>query len=94
MGCMDDGTSPNGLATEKGARAGETKREAFKRLAERRTNAVLEKLRILSNCANPYAYEWEDDDIGQIFGTIDQEVKLARGRFQQAQRSRRQFKLQ
>lgn len=74
-------------------RKGETKRDAFKRLAERRTNAVLEKLRILSNCANPYAYEWDEDDIRQVFGTIDHEVKLARARFQQMQRSRRQFKL-
>jgi len=84
----------NGVTGDGQARSGETKRDAFKRLAVRRTNAVLDKLRILSNCANPYAYEWDDDDIRQIFGSIDQEVKLARARFQQVQRSRREFKLQ
>jgi hypothetical protein len=71
----------------------ESKSDAFKRLAERRTNAVLDKIRILSNCANPYAYEWNDEDVRLIFGTIEQEVKLAKARFLQAQRSRRQFKL-
>lgn len=78
-----------------GVRPGnESKRAAFKRLAERRTNAVLEKIRILANCANPYAYEWDEGEVQLIFGTIEQEVKLAKGRFLQAQRSRREFRLQ
>lgn len=36
----------------------ETKRERFLRVAERRTNNVLYRIRVLSNCANTYSYEW------------------------------------
>lgn len=70
----------------------ETKREAFLRLAEKRTNAVLEKLRVLSNCANPYAYDYSDEDIQKIFRAIEHELKMARAKFQNQRR--REFKLE
>ena len=69
----------------------DTKREAFLRLAEKRTNAVLERIRILSNCANPYAYEYEEEDIRRIFAAIEQELKVARARF--GNREKREFRL-
>jgi hypothetical protein len=69
----------------------ESKREAFLRLAERRTNVVLEKIRVLSNCANPYAYEYTDDDLRRIFAAIDQELRVAKAKFQNHQK--REFKL-
>jgi hypothetical protein len=93
-GPMQQALHSNGTAEADAPRVAETKRTAFKRLAEKRTNAILEKIRILSNCANPYVYEWDEEDVRKIFLTVDQELKLAKGRFQQAQRSRRQFKLQ
>lgn len=68
-----------------------TKRDAFVRLATKRTNAVIERLRILGNCSNPYAYEYEEDDIRRIFAAIEREVKTARSRFRA--RSSRQFVL-
>ena len=43
--------------------AQEAKRQAFVRLASKRTEAVIERLRVLSNCSNPYAYEYTDDDV-------------------------------
>ncbi len=61
------------------------------RLAEKRTNAVIDKIRILSNCANPYAYEWEEDDVRKMFQAIDNEVRIAKVKFQSARR--RSFKL-
>lgn len=70
----------------------ETKREAFLRLAERRTNAVLEKVRVLSNCANPYAYEYTEDDVRKIFTAIEGELRAARAKFQGSRP--RQFKLE
>ena len=71
----------------------ETKREAFKRLAERRTNAILDRIRILANCANPYAYEYNEDDVRLMFAAIDQELKLARSKFANNHR-RREFRLE
>jgi len=70
----------------------ETKRQAFLRLAEKRTNAVLERVRVLSNCANPYAYEYGDEDVQRIFKAIDQELRLAKAKFQNHRK--RQFKLE
>ncbi len=67
------------------------KREAFVRLAERMTNAVLEKIRILGNLSNPYAYEYSEDDIRKIFVAIEQELKASRAKFQN--QTRKQFKL-
>lgn len=70
---------------------GESKRDAFLRLAEARTAAVLERLRVLGNCANPYAYEYTPDDVKKIFAAIDQELRVTKAKFQQQQN--RQFRL-
>ena len=69
------------------------KRDAFLRLAEKRTNAVIDKIRILSNCANPYAYEYSDQDVRKIFEAIEEELKVARTRFMQGKRRDTEFKL-
>jgi hypothetical protein len=67
------------------------KREAFVRLAERRTNGVLEKVRVLGNLSNPYAYEYTDEDVRKIFSAIEQELRRTRLKFQN--HKKRQFKL-
>ena len=72
--------------------AADPKREAFLRLAERRTNAVLEKIRILTNCANPYAYSYDEADVKKMFSVIEREVRIARGKFEQPRRGH-EFKL-
>ena len=59
----------------------ETKREKFQRLAEVRTNTVLQKIRILANCANTATYEYEESDVSAIFSAIEAELKLARSQF-------------
>jgi hypothetical protein len=69
----------------------EPKREAFSRLAERRTNAILDRIRTLGNLSNPYAYSYSDEDIRKIFGAIDQELKVTRLKFQN--HKKRVFKL-
>ena len=69
----------------------ESKSEAFRRLAERRTNAILDRIRVLGNLSNPYVYEYSDDDIRAIFNAIDQELKLTRAKFQNQRK--REFKL-
>jgi hypothetical protein len=69
----------------------EQKREAFARLAEKRTNAVLERIRLLGNLSNPYAYAYSEEDVKLIFGEIDRELKVNRVKFQNHRK--RQFKL-
>ena len=64
------------------ASSGETKRERFLRVAERRTNNVLYRIRVLSNCANTYSYEFSPADVEMIFDAIDGELLRARSRFE------------
>lgn len=65
----------------------ESKSEAFRRLATRRTNAVTEKLRILGHCANPWQYEYTEEDVKKIFKAIDTELRLVKGKFHNSSRS-------
>ncbi|MEI7943051.1 MAG: hypothetical protein WCH76_07835, partial [Candidatus Riflemargulisbacteria bacterium] len=44
------------------------KLERFKRLAVYRTNEVLNKIRVLSNCSNRSAYEYTEEEINKIEG--------------------------
>lgn len=64
------------------------KSDAFRRLAAQRTNAVLEKLRILGNCSNRALYEYSDEDVRKIFRTIQSEVNKARTKFSDGDRER------
>ncbi len=59
----------------------ENKRERFKRLATIRTNAVLERLRVLGNCANRGVYEYTKEDVEKIFSAIEKKVKETKSKF-------------
>jgi hypothetical protein len=53
----------------------ETKRERFVRLAESRTKAILNSLRILGNCSSSKYYEYNKEDVVQIFAEIEKKTK-------------------
>ena len=55
----------------------ESKRERFVRLAEARTNKILEMMRLLGNCSSKANYEYTEDDIKQIFTALEKELKKA-----------------
>jgi len=59
----------------------ETKRQRFQRLAEKRTNDVLERLRILGNCANRGQYDYSSEDARRIFQAIEREFKMIKLKF-------------
>ena len=59
----------------------ETRHERFKRLASKRTNEILEKIRILGNCSNKSSYEYTEDDINKIFSGIEKYLKLTKAKF-------------
>lgn len=71
----------------------ETKREKFVRLAEARTNKIIEMLKLLGNCSNTGSYEYTDEDIKKIFGEIEKETKNARARFMTTDVTSKKFKL-
>lgn len=80
-------TAISELPTDKGRR----KREAFKKLAERRTNAILDRIRILGNLANRSAYDYSENDIRRIFGAIEEELRGVKAKFRAT--GRRTFRL-
>ncbi len=57
------------------------KRAAFTRLAERRTNKLLDNMRLLGNLSNPHTYSYTDDDVRLMFSAIERELKATRSRF-------------
>lgn len=59
----------------------QNKRERFKRLASTRTSEVLRRIKILSNCANRSAYDYNEEEISKIFSAIDKAVKNSRSKF-------------
>jgi len=59
----------------------ESKHEKFLRIASKRTNEVIDKLRILSNCSNKNTYSYSQDEINKIFRAIDQEIRAAKSKF-------------
>ncbi len=59
----------------------ETSKERFKRIAAARTNAVLQKLRVLSNCANRQYYDYTEEEVDIIFSAIEKKVKEAKSKF-------------
>jgi len=65
----------------------ESKNELFRRLATRRTNAVIERLRILGHCANPWQYEYSENDIKKIFRAIDAELRTVKAKFRNSNKS-------
>lgn len=66
----------------------ETKREKFVRLAEKRTNRILEQIGLLGNLSNTNAYEYSQKDIDTIFQAIDLSVKDAKRKFADASNSK------
>ncbi|WP_322795357.1 hypothetical protein [Tepidiforma sp.] len=59
----------------------ETKAERFRRLAETRTNAVIEKIRLLGNLSNRANYEYTDEEVELMFAAIDEALRNSRARF-------------
>ena len=59
----------------------ETSEQRFKRLAEVRTNQILDKLRILGNCSNRQIYSYNREDIDKIFSVIEKKVKEVKSKF-------------
>ena len=58
------------------------KAERFKRVAENRTNKIIEQIRLLGNCANKSNYKYNDQDVKKIFTAIEAELKETKQKYQ------------
>jgi len=57
------------------------KNDRFVRIAENRTNKIINMIRLLGNCANKSAYDYSDEQVRKIFSAIDKELKGTKAKF-------------
>lgn len=69
------------------------KRDRFIKIAENRTNKIIDMIKLLGNCSNKNNYTYDESDIRQIFGAIEAELKITKSKFQEAQNNKKEFKL-
>ena len=71
----------------------QTRDQRFKRLAEQRVNAILDKLRLLGQLSNRSNYEYTDTQIEAIFKAIQKELNATKTKFREGNKGRRRFTL-
>ena len=71
----------------------ETKRECFVRIAEARTNKIIDMLRLLGNCSNVATYEYTREDVKKRFAAIEDELKSTKAKFDTVTTTNSKFKL-
>jgi hypothetical protein len=59
----------------------ESKEEKFKRLANARVNNAIKQLELIGNLSNSASYDYTDDEVRKIMGTLNQKVKEVNLRF-------------
>ena len=59
----------------------ENKKENFKRIAENRTNKIIDMISLLGNLSNSSFYEYTNDQINSIFDAIQSELDKTRAKF-------------
>jgi hypothetical protein len=69
----------------------EERKQRFKRIASKRTNDIIRKIRILGNCSNRSSYDYTEEEVNKIFSAINKEIKSANARFTFGRRT--EFKL-
>lgn len=59
----------------------ESRREKFVRIAEARTNKIINMIQLLGNCSNLSQYEYTQKDVDKIFKAIQMELDESKKRF-------------
>lgn len=59
----------------------ETNRERFVRIAEARTQKIIDMIELLGNCSNKYNYEYTQKDVEKMFSAIENVLKANKSRF-------------
>ena len=71
----------------------ESKEDKFVRIAEARTNKIIDMIRLLGNCSNKASYEYSKEDVRKIFTAIENELKAAKAKFDSSSDDSIKFKL-
>ena len=59
----------------------ETNRERFIRIAEARTQKIIDMVELLGNCSNQYNYEYTQKDVDKMFNAIETALKASKAKF-------------
>lgn len=59
----------------------ETKADRFIRIAEARTNKIIDMIQLLGNCANRATYDYTKEDVKKIFTAIEDELRAAKAKY-------------
>lgn len=70
----------------------ESNRERFIRIAEARTQKIINMLDLLGNCSNPYNYEYTQKDVDKMYGAIEAALKASKARYSEPKRKETKFK--
>ncbi len=70
------------------------KLEKFERLAEKRMNAALDKIRLVGNLSNRVTYSYTDEHVRQIITTLEQEIERLKQRFGKSTSDEPSFRFQ
>ena len=73
--------------------AKESKSDRFVRLAEARVNKLIKMIRLLGNCSMKCNYEFTEDQVSQIFSTLNDELYKARAKYSIAKHEKKPFSL-
>jgi hypothetical protein len=65
----------------------ETREQRFKRVATRRTNEILRRIRILGNCSNRSGYAYTEEEVNKVFAAIEKELKTAKSKFARTEKN-------
>ncbi|MBB6450706.1 phosphopantetheinyl transferase (holo-ACP synthase) [Geomicrobium halophilum] len=60
----------------------EDKLTKFERIAKRRTEETVKKIRLIGNLSNKNNYEYTEEHLDKIFAALEAELKSARRKFQ------------
>ncbi len=69
------------------------KEENFKRLAENRTNKIINMLHLLGNLSNTSNYSYTEEQVEVIFSAIEKELEEQKNRFAIKQETKKKFRL-
>lgn len=69
------------------------RKENFIRVAEKRTNKIIDMISLLGNLSNRSFYDYTNSQIEQIFDSIQNELDLQRLKFDNAKSKKQKFKL-
>lgn len=69
------------------SRISENKNEKFRRLAENRTNIIIQKIQLLGNLSNKAVYDYSDEEVKKMFAAIDASLNEVKERYKTAQKA-------